>query len=310
MEVEDLLEHHGVKGMKWGIRNDKGHEGERTKTRKIARLDKKFARGTRNLSTTIAIHNAAAAASNKNDIPRINNKPAYKGKDFSKDSPLRKKYYAEHRAAFVDNLEKAAKDMGTNASGTKQYTILENEDHSWDIKLKNVKHANVDDDSSSEGTVKVNYDKGYITSLKVITSVGHSFDVTEFLEHHGVKGMRWGIRNRRNRVKTAKRPPSSDSKRISDLKKRKPSQLTDKQLKDVNARLNLESNFSRLNPSTVKKGHEWTKNAMALISTGAAIAALSQTPTGKRITARGLSFLQSKFGNDVLKRVVVGLLNG
>src|SRR5580765_5794043 len=41
-DIENLLEHHGTKGMKWGVRRDKGHEGESASPKKITKLDKKF----------------------------------------------------------------------------------------------------------------------------------------------------------------------------------------------------------------------------------------------------------------------------
>ena len=85
--VKDLIEHHGTKGMKWGVRNDKGHEGEQAKIKKIVKLDKKFERNAQSLGTTIALHNRAAELTNKNDVDRINNKPQYKGQVFNRDSP-------------------------------------------------------------------------------------------------------------------------------------------------------------------------------------------------------------------------------
>lgn len=133
-----FLEHQGVKGMKWGVRKDRGHEGQRAKTKKIAKLDEKFARNTSAAKTTIAIYNAAAQKSNEVDVPRINNKPQYKGADFSRDTPLRRKYYKEHQDAMLNNLETAAAEMGTNASGTARYSILERPNGGWDVYLREV----------------------------------------------------------------------------------------------------------------------------------------------------------------------------
>ena len=72
---------------------------------------------------------------------------------------------------------------------------------------------------------------------------------SQFLQHYGKKGMKWGSRS----AKSSK-PTSSDYKKAKELRTRKASQLTNKQLKDVNARINLEQNFHKLNPSTIKKG--------------------------------------------------------
>ena len=71
--------------------------------------------------------------------------------------------------------------------------------------------------------------------------------VEEFIEHHGVKGMRWGVRRARGGTK-----PSSDYKKTAPLRKKKPHELTNKQLEEVNKRANLEKNFQKLNPNLSK----------------------------------------------------------
>jgi len=65
------------------------------------------------------------------------------------------------------------------------------------------------------------------------------------IEHYGTKGMQWGVRKKRTR--------SSESKTTSALRKKKAFQLTDDELKKVNARLNLEKQFNQLNPSATAK---------------------------------------------------------
>lgn len=199
LSLDDALVHFGKKGMKWGVRQDKGHEGERAKTRKIAKLDKKFERKTQSLGVTIKIHNRAAELTNKNDIDRINNKPEYKDADFRRDSPLRQKYYKEHQDAFLNNVQKAADELGTNASGTRKYNIRETHDGAWDIYTDSIRHA---DETSTEikpeFTVKVKYNKGKIVSVELPDAVAHGEAfAADFLEHVGVKGMHWGVRRSR-----------------------------------------------------------------------------------------------------------------
>ena len=67
------------------------------------------------------------------------------------------------------------------------------------------------------------------------------------IKHFGTKGMRWGVRTK------GKRSSSSESKASAKLRKKKAFQLTNDELKKVNARLSLEKTYSQLNPSTASK---------------------------------------------------------
>jgi hypothetical protein len=222
---------------------------------------------------------------NKNDVERINNKPEYKGQDFTRDTPLRRQYYKEHQTAYIDNLERAAKEQGTNASGSKAYGILETE-NGWDVYLKDVKH----DANDVVMSVKVTYDNtGHIVSLSVVDPVVHTIDIFEFLEHHGVKGMHWGIRNKKPR-----KSQSGDFKTTHPLRRRNPSELTNRQLRLVNDRINLEQNYRRLNPSKVKVGSAVAKSVIASLTTAASLYSLSQSPAGKAAIALGKNFMKKR----------------
>lgn len=118
----------------------------------------------------------------------------------------------------------------------------------------------------------------------IVNVLGHSY-----LEHFGVKGMHWGIRKDRSSVKT-----SSDHRKVSELKKRRTPQLTNKQLKVVNERLNLEQNFRRLNPTRVQQGHAAAKSILAGIGTLSALVTLAQTPAGKAAIAAGKKAIKFK----------------
>lgn len=190
LTVDYFLTHHGVKGMKWGVRNDAGHEGESAKTSKISKLDDKFEKDANSYKNLAEIHNRAAELYNKNDLDRINNDPKYKGQDFTKNTPLRQQYYAEHQKALVDDLEKAASEKGTNASGTKKYTIHEIDGDTWAVSSIDVKH-----DDSGSYSLHVTYDKmGQITGIDpVADDLSQSEDfIIDVLAHHGVLGMHWG----------------------------------------------------------------------------------------------------------------------
>lgn len=108
--------------------------------------------------------------------------------------------------------------------------------------------------------------------------------IDEFIAHYGVKGMRWGVRK--------KRKPSGDYKRTAPLRKRHASELTDKQLQDVNRRLNLEKQYKSLNPSLLKKGEMGAKVILGSAGTIAGLYKLSQTGVGKAIINKGKDFVE------------------
>lgn len=88
------------------------------------------------------------------------------------------------------------------------------------------------------------------------------------LYHYGVLGMRWGVRNRsRSRVskQTLKKPASneSDHERAVSLKRKSLRHLSNAELKELNARMELEQKYSKLNPTRVGKGHNAVKAMVA-----------------------------------------------
>lgn len=308
--VEEFFEHQGVKGMKWGVRKDRGHEGEQAKTRKIARLDKRFTRGRGTLGTAIKLHNRAAELTNKNDVERINNKPQYKGQDFRRDTPLRKKYYKEHQDAFLKNLETAAKEHGTNASGTQRYTIVEMGNGAWDVAIRDVKHAN--EAGGERFVVTVVYDKqGHVVSIEPSKATAeHSDETSAFLSHFGVKGMKWGFR--KDGVSTGRKAAGSkespDSKKAAAAKakvgrKGNTKALSNDELQSLVKRMNLEKQYRNLSgekstaPVPAKlalSGAKFTSKFVSDVGTGIA----------KQQATRVGNDFATTYVNDMLKKAM------
>lgn len=217
-EIDAYLAHHGVKGMKWGVRRDPGHEGEVVKTKALAKLDKKWEKENTGVSGYLKLYNGAAEKMNNGGIDEINNRPEFKEaseKGIFNDinHPTTKKYYAAHEKAFADAMIDVGAKIGTNPSGSQRFEVREVEGPDGnkyrDLFLvptdEKVKHA--------EGELELAFRmvrdaKGLVTKYVAVdlTDNMRHYDsdydvyhidgedpVNDFLEHYGVKGMKWGV---------------------------------------------------------------------------------------------------------------------
>jgi hypothetical protein len=119
--------------------------------------------------------------------------------------------------------------------------------------------------------------------------------VESILEHHGVKGMHWGIRNPESRVRLARRnkpPASSDFRKTLPHRGKPVHTLTNKQLKAVNERINLEQNYRRMNPSTLKKGSMAVGAIVGVATTATTIYNMYNSPAGKALISAGKKALK------------------
>lgn len=72
--------------------------------------------------------------------------------------------------------------------------------------------------------------------------------MSDELYHFGVKGMKWGIRHDKNRSGSSrsrkkKRVASEDYTRSRDIMKKKPYEMSNRELQEANKRLQLENNY-------------------------------------------------------------------
>lgn len=83
------------------------------------------------------------------------------------------------------------------------------------------------------------------------------------LYHHGIKGMKWGVRRFQNKdgsytpvgkKRLSQEGWSDDAKEVASIKKKSVNQMSNSELRKLNERQNLERQHNQLNPSRVKRG--------------------------------------------------------
>jgi hypothetical protein len=285
--VDDILTHFGAKGMKWGVRKtvdtaigtktagrrpssykSKPSKDERRVAKADARLEKTIASRGRQNQLKAQLHNSIGPVV-QSKVNQMNAKPewqkaAREGK-LKTDTPEAKKYVKEYNKIYMNEMNNYLKGY-TSASG-RAVTAEASEGDFLGFKLNladspKVKHEDL-------ATFKVEYikdEQGLITGFEIVFDDMAQSAIDSILEHHGVKGQRWGVRrkatvgaqevivsDKRKRLKTSggrghpSHPDAVSSRKISQVgKKSGLKALSNKELEDYNRRLNLEQNTKRL----------------------------------------------------------------
>lgn len=101
------------------------------------------------------------------------------------------------------------------------------------------------------------------------------------LQHHGVKGQKWGVRRKRDK--------SSDRSNSDSIRKKKVYEMSNQELRDVNNRLQLEQQYKTLRKQR-NHANNFIKGFIATAGTVTAVAAASKTfyKYGKPIVDKAL----------------------
>lgn len=220
--IEEILEHYGVQGMKWGHRKDE-----------------KWAKTIYSVKGAVAVHNNVAHKMNNGLIDKHNSDPRWAGKNLLKNKKLSELYYNEY-AKLNDKVYKQAVNEvhGISPSGTKR-AVYVNDRQGPRIEIRDVNARHAEPIPSPDLTIKLKLDaNGFITDANLADE--------GVIEHYGVKGMKWGKRKNRQTE-----PNHADSQHVTDIHMRVKSQKTlrpisNKELQDAITRMNLEQQYSRL----------------------------------------------------------------
>lgn len=229
------LRHFGVKGMRWGVVNDDsgGSKTSRASVNSGQKVEQKA------VVQFYQVHNAASIRMNDVEIPRINSKPQYRNKDFTHDSPLRRKYFKEYNDTFTRAMnEETIKMLGIDSSKTKRLRMdLVGQDihATWE----DVKHALGDANFLAKTDVN-----GYIISIVVVDNEtmhsGHLID--DAIAHFGILGMRWGKRKDEPSGDVSDDKARADEVR-SQIKKNGLQSVKNDDIRALVNRMNLEQNY-------------------------------------------------------------------
>ena len=127
---------------------------------------------------------------------------------------------------------------------------------------------------------------------------------SDFLEHVGQKGMKWGVRKDRRpsgsqvssrRSSTGRK--SADAARItkikSRIKKNGMDNLSNDDIAKLNKRTQLIDQYKKDNPGVIKKGRDGVKDALAVAATITAVAALSVKVANSPMVQKGAAYVSN-----------------
>lgn len=129
------------------------------------------------------------------------------------------------------------------------------------------------------------------------------------LYHHGVKGMKWGVRKKerklsRIRKKAGKRSWSEDAKIAAEIRTKNPKQMSNAEMRKLNERTRLEREYNQLNPSTINRGLSYVGKTAAIMGT-----ALSLYNNSNQIIKIGKTVGDRVVGNMIGKATLRAVMN-
>lgn len=248
-DVNEYIAHHGIKGMKWG-------------ERKAAREEhKQWQKDARSPETANKVFQDAVKSFTPTLAP-LRKDPAFA--DMATNPKTRRQYDAVVSTLFNQHLaQSSAQTINPKTGRAMIYQMTPDGTHMRAIEsmIVGVEHADI----QVAPSFKLVRDKdGFITNVVFEEDSIMQFDMNDvdaYLDHHGIKGMRWGVRRKSRQNDEAKaRSTRSKAKR-----------LTDDELNNAVKRLELEKRYIDLNSKTSHAGKQYAQSI--LDSAGKTVAA-------------------------------------
>lgn len=222
-ELDDILQHHGVKGMKWGKRTA---DAVKTRVDSVKREHSwnKTLKNASNMSTK-DIQKTSQRAQLENDMKRLSkergvgsskDKKDYLKRGEMSDQELHRKV---QRLRVKSNLNRTAKDATKSQREVAKKVIqiaaplALGYAMTGSINKRDVVNAAINT-AVNAGGEKARFVKSLADQAVRTKKVKHSDEFEDTLQHHGVKGMHWGVRKKVQKAVKAHR--AKQNKRVLD----------------------------------------------------------------------------------------------
>ena len=310
---DEYLAHYGVLGMKWGVRKDRSsNKTEKLTDRKVRKEINKIA----NARTKASLKRGVGSGTAKKQIKAVVDKrekelPGFRKKVIERQNKVQTRKltavifgipataFAIANADKIAAGAKATNYVAKNILFTTLVSVASKRQAAASTAQKGREFAeamginapNVIDLASD--AYKVVRHKGFDMALNDYND--------DYLAHYGVLGMKWGVRKAGHpqghqsgktsskRKKKVSIDVSEDKKQSNVLLKKHPDDLSNVELKRLNNRMELESNYKRLtktDKSKFQKGYDYVKTGLAVAGTATAVYNLVKSPMVKDAKSR------------------------